>query len=75
MPNNMRPIHPGEHLQEELEELGLSARAFAQALHVPTNRITAIFERTTRSDRRYGLTVSALLWYLCRILAQSPKRL
>ncbi len=42
MPNNMRPIHPGEHLREELEELGLSARAFAQTLHVPTSRITAI---------------------------------
>ena len=42
MPNNMRPIHPGEHLREELEELGLSARAFANALNVRTNRITAI---------------------------------
>ena len=42
MPNNMRLIHPGEHLREELEELGLSARAFASALNVPTNRITAI---------------------------------
>lgn len=39
MSNNMRSIHPGEHLREELEEPGLSARAFAQALHVPTNRI------------------------------------
>ena len=42
MTNNMRPIHPGEHLREELEELGLSARAFAKALHVPANRITGI---------------------------------
>ncbi len=42
MTNNMRPIHPGEHLREEMEELGLSARAFAKALHVPANRITGI---------------------------------
>lgn len=42
MKNNMRPIHPGEILREELEETGLSARAFAERLNVPTNRITAI---------------------------------
>ncbi len=40
--NGMRPVHPGEILAEELEELGLSANAFAKALGVPTNRITAI---------------------------------
>ena len=40
--NGMRPVHPGEILSEELEELGLSANAFAKTLSVPTNRITAI---------------------------------
>jgi addiction module HigA family antidote len=35
-------IHPGEHLAEELKELGLSASALARQLQVPTNRITAI---------------------------------
>ena len=40
--NGMRPVHPGEILAEELEELGLSANAFAKTLGVPTNRITAI---------------------------------
>lgn len=35
-------IHPGEILADELNELGLSAAALARALHVPTNRITAI---------------------------------
>lgn len=39
---NMPPIHPGEFLREELDELGLSARAFADALGVPHNRIAAI---------------------------------
>ena len=42
MPNKMRAIHPGEILKGELEELNLSANAFAKALDVPTNRITAI---------------------------------
>lgn len=38
----MRPIHPGEILRDELAELGLSARAFARALGIPTNRVTQI---------------------------------
>lgn len=36
------PIHPGEHLAEELEELGMSAAELARQLDVPTNRITGI---------------------------------
>ena len=40
--NGMRPVHPGEILAEELEEMGMSANALARALAVPTNRITAI---------------------------------
>lgn len=40
--NNMRAIHPGEILKQELQDLELSANAFAKKLHVPTNRITAI---------------------------------
>ena len=44
MSNGMRPVHPGEILGEELEELGLSANALAKALDVPTNRVTAILK-------------------------------
>jgi plasmid maintenance system antidote protein VapI len=40
--NKMRPIHPGEILREELDEIRLSARSLAAALKVPANRITAI---------------------------------
>ena len=36
------PIHPGEHLKEELDALGMPAAQLARQLHVPTNRITAI---------------------------------
>ena len=35
-------IHPGEHLRDELDELGLSARAFARLLDIPVNRVTQI---------------------------------
>ena len=37
-------IHPGEHLAEELDELGMSAAALARQLSVPTNRITQILK-------------------------------
>ena len=35
-------IHPGEHLAEELKELGMSAAELARRLDVPTNRDTEI---------------------------------
>lgn len=35
-------IHPGEHLRDELEELGMSATALARQIEVPTNRVTEI---------------------------------
>ena len=36
------PIHPGEHLREELEALDMSAAELGRQLDVPTNRVTAI---------------------------------
>lgn len=36
------PIHPGEHLAEELRELGISARELARELKVPVTRVTEI---------------------------------
>ncbi len=38
----MLAIHPGEHLAEELKELGMSAAELARRLDVPTNRVTEI---------------------------------
>ena len=66
--NGMRPVHPGELLDEELEELGLSANALAHALCVPTNRITAILKEqrgdtadtALRLSRYFGTT--PMLW-------------
>lgn len=48
----MRPVHPGEILKEELDYLGMSARAFARALAVPPNRITRVLngQRAVTAD-------------------------
>jgi addiction module HigA family antidote len=41
--NGMRPVHPGEVLREEFfAPLDLSASRLAQAIGVPTNRLTEI---------------------------------
>ena len=34
------PIHPGEHLAQELKELGFSAAELSRQIAVPINRIT-----------------------------------
>lgn len=57
--NRMRPVHPGEILEEELQELGMSVNALARALCLPASRITTILHgsRAVTSDtalRLYG---------------------
>jgi addiction module HigA family antidote len=62
------PIHPGEILADELEEIGMSAAELARTLHVPTNRITQIIngQRAITADTalRLGqwLGTGAELW-------------
>ena len=51
------PIHPGEHLAEQLKALDMSAAELARRLAVPTNRVTAIIKgqrvkRVNRARRR-----------------------
>lgn len=65
MSNKMRAIHPGEILKDELSELNLSANAFAKALDVPTNRITAIL-----NERRSVTADTALR--LARFFGTTP---
>jgi addiction module HigA family antidote len=44
--NGMRPVHPGEVLQEDsLKPLGMSANALAKALHVPPPRISEVVRK------------------------------
>jgi addiction module HigA family antidote len=46
------PIHPGEHLAEELKELGISAAELARQIDVPVNRVTGIIngQRSVTAD-------------------------
>jgi addiction module HigA family antidote len=61
-------IHPGEHLAEELKELGMSAAELARKLDVPTNRITGILngQRAVTGDTALRLAhffgTSAEFW-------------
>ena len=62
------PVHPGEVLQDVMNEAGLSANALALALRVPGNRITAILngqrgitaDTALRLGRYFG--TSAQMW-------------
>ena len=62
--NGMRPVHPGEILRDELDELGMSASALAGELAVPTSRVTAILngqrgitaDTALRLSRYFGTT-------------------
>ena len=64
--NGMRPVHPGEILREEMEELEMSARAMADALNVPANRVSAILNGTR------GITADTAL-RLSRYLGTTPE--
>ena len=44
MKNKMRPVHPGEILKDELEELSINASNLAKMLIVPPNRIIDIMK-------------------------------
>ena len=60
--NKMRPVHPGEILRDDvLAPLGMSARAFAEHLGVPSNRVSQILagERAVTADT--ALRIARLL--------------
>ena len=59
-------IHPGEHLAEELKELGMSATELARKLDVPPNRITGIL------NGQRGITGDTAL-RLAHFLGTSPE--
>lgn len=62
----MRPVHPGEILREELEELGLSANALAEKLGVAASRIVEILRE------RRGVTADTAL-RLARYFRTTPQ--
>ena len=64
--SGMRPVHPGEILREELEELGLSANALAEKLDVSASRVTEILQE------RRGVTADTAL-RLARHFGTTPQ--
>jgi addiction module HigA family antidote len=64
--NEMRPVHPGEILRDELDALKMSAKAFSEALDVPGNRITMILKG------QRGITADTAL-RLSRYLGTTPE--
>src|SRR5690349_17804809 len=64
----LTPIHPGEHLAEELEALGMSASELARRIKVPANRVTEILngQRSITGDTALRLAhffgTSAEFW-------------
>ena len=53
--NGMPPIHPGQSLADDLEEMGISPAEFDHALAVPPGTIAAILEE------RCGITAELAL--------------
>lgn len=68
MPSSKKlpPIHPGELLAEELQEIGVSMNELARALRVPMNRISAIV------NRKRSITVETAM-RLARYFGTSPR--
>ena len=73
--NGMRPVHPGEILRDELEELGMSASALAAELAVPTNRITAILNGQRGITADTAFASFSLLRHNAPTLAEPPENL
>ena len=60
------PIHPGELLRDELNEIGVSLNELARALRVPMNRISAIV------NGKRAITVDTAI-RLARYFGTSPQ--
>ena len=64
--NGMRPVHPGEILREELQELDMSVDALATALCVTPDLITELL------NEQRGITADTVL-RLARYFGTTPQ--
>jgi addiction module HigA family antidote len=62
------PIHPGEILADELEEIGLSAKKLADVIEVPPNRLYQLL-----AGRRNVTADTALRLVSRNIVTDRPK--
>jgi addiction module HigA family antidote len=71
--DNLPPIHPGVFLRDELQALDLSARKFAEHIHVPHNAVTEIMngERSIKAQMaiRLGLAFGTTPQYWLNLQA------
>ena len=55
------PIHPGEHLEEILAELGISERRFADAIEAPTSLVVDVIQGRQSVTAEIALRIGAAL--------------
>jgi addiction module HigA family antidote len=71
--DNLPPIHPGVFLRDELDALELSARKFAEHIHVPHNAVTGIMNGdrsiTAKMAIRLGLAFGTTPQYWLNLQA------
>lgn len=53
--NGMDPVHPGEILNEDLEEMGLTPQTFADKLAIPIDLMNAILAGERNIDAEFAL--------------------
>ena len=68
------PIHPGELLRDELNEIGVSLNELARALRVAMNRISAI-QRQAGHYRGHRDASCPVFRHIAAILVESSERL
>ena len=54
----IEPIHPGEHVKEELDALEVPREVFAQTLNVTTERLSDLLEGRTGMDADMALRLA-----------------
>ena len=64
------PIHPGEHLAEELKELSISAAELARQIDRASEPSHCDHQRSARDHGRYGAAARPLVRHQPGILAQ-----
>ena len=68
------PIHPGEILSDELDEIGLTAKKLAGVIEVPPNRLYQILAGKRNITADTALRLGRYFGHVSRFLDESAKR-
>ncbi len=66
----IKAIHFGEHLGEELKEMGMSAAEFSRQIGFADQSDYADSQRPPIDHWRHSFAAGAFFWYQRRVLAQ-----